>query len=280
MIRQEGTRPTPSGSTIYYQQWIPENRDPRAIIVLVHGFGEYTELYRDVAGFFVSHDYAMFAMDLRGHGRSPGARGFIRAWRDYREDVETLIELVGAELPRQPVFLLGNSMGGLIAIEYALQHPEQLTGLVAMSPAIGKLGVAKVLLLLSRLLSRIWPSFSLDTGIDSGAMTRDATIAARLDADPMVHGRGTARLGTEVTDTIIRVRARADELLVPVLIQHGEADTITSPADSRWFFEQVGSRDKELKLYPGSYHNLCVDLNWREVLSDVDGWIRGRLLRR
>ena len=277
MNHRDGTRPTGSGSSIYYQRWLPDDREPAAIVAIVHGFGEYTDLYRPVAEFFVASGFGVVALDLRGHGRSPGPRGFIREWNDYREDVGSMLEMVRKELGSVPLFLLGNSMGGLVAIEYALNDPRQLRGVVAMSPALGKIGVAPFLLLLSRLLSKVWPSFSLDSGMDSEAMTRDKTVAARLEADPMVHGRGSARLGTEVPDTIAKVRGQAGQLTIPILIQHGDADTITDPADSRWFFERIGNRDKELLLYPGSYHNLCVDLNWREVLRDTALWINRHL---
>lgn len=277
MIHRDGPRPAGSGSSIYCQEWRPSDREPRAILSIVHGFGEYTGLYAPVAEFFVAEGFAVFAMDLRGHGRSPGPRGFIRSWSDYREDVASLIGMAQETLPGKPVFLLGNSLGGLIAIEYALHYPAQLRGLIAMSPAVGKIGVARFLLWLSRVLSRIWPSFTLDSGIDSEAMTRDSSAAARIEADPMVHGRGSARLGTEVQDTIAAVRQRAGELAVPVLIQHGDADTVTDPEDSRWFMERIGSPDKTLLLYPGSYHNLCIDLNWMEVLRDTSQWIGRRL---
>ena len=277
MMRSDGTRPTPSGSSIYHQQWLPSGQEPRAVLAIVHGFGEYTGLYVPVAEFFVGQGMAVFAMDLRGHGRSPGARGFIHAWSDYREDVATLLGLARKTLPGTPVFLLGNSLGGLIAIDYALHDPAGLRGLIAMSPAVGKIGVAKFLLWLSRVLSRVWPSFTLDSGIDSEAMTRDKNVAARIEADPLVHGRGSARLGTEVQDTIARVREQAGALAVPILLQHGDADTVTDPEDSRWFFERIRISDKELRLYPGSYHNLCIDLNWKEVLQDSAAWITHRL---
>ena len=277
MMHRDGTHPTPSGSAIYFEQWLPADRESRAVIAIVHGFGEYTGLYGSVAEFFVASGYAVFAMDLRGHGRSPGPRGFIRDWSDYREDVASLLELAGKTVAGKPVFLLGNSLGGLIAIEYALHYPAQLRGLIGMSPALGKIGVAKFLLWVSRMLSRVWPAFTLDSGIDSEAMTRDRSAAARIEADPMVHGRGSARLGTEVQDTIAAVRQRAGELTVPVLIQHGDVDTVTDPKDSRWFFERIRISDKELRLYPGSYHNLCIDLNWKEVLQDSSNWIAHRL---
>ena len=277
MNRREGTRVTPTGSSTYYQRWSPDHTPPRAVLVVVHGFGEHSELYRHLAEYFVDRGYEVFALDLRGHGRSAGARGFIRRWSEYREDVDTLMTLAEESAPSLPVFLVGHSMGGLIAIEYALHYPKRLAGVIAMGPALGEIGVSRFLLRLSRLLSRVWPRFGLDTGLDSANMSRDPKVVERLDADPMAHGRGTARLGTEVVDTIARVRQRADDLRVPILLQHGEDDKVALPDGTRWFFDRVGHPDKTLKTYPGGYHNLFVDINWKEVLADIDTWVSERL---
>lgn len=273
MIRRDGNCTTPSGTTLFYQQWKPADRPARAALAIVHGFGEHSELYHHLAEYFVPRGYAVFAVDLRGHGRSSGARGHIRTWADYREDVDGLVENVRREAPALPVFLVGHSMGGLIAIEYALHQPARLAGLVAMGPSLGDIGISRFLVFLSRALSRIWPTFSLDTGLESAAMSRDAQAVARLEADPLVHSRASARLGTEVLDTIARVRRDAGELKIPILIQHGEADRVALPGGSLAFFESIVYPDKELKTYPGGYHNLFVDLNWEEVMGDIDEWV-------
>lgn len=277
MNRTEGTLVTPTGSTIFYQSWSPDSALPRAALAVVHGFGEHSELYRHLADYFVDRGYEVYALDLRGHGRSAGARGFIRKWEEYREDVDTLVKVARESLPSLPVYLIGHSMGGLIAIEYALHCPEQLAGVVAMGPALGEIGVSRFLLRLSRVLSRVWPGFGLDTGLDSANMSRDPKVVERLDSDPMAHGRGTARLGTEVVDTIARVRQRAGDLSVPILLQHGDDDKVALPDGTRWFFDRVGHPDKTLKTYPGGYHNLFIDINWREVLQDIDDWVKRRL---
>ena len=277
MNRVEGTLVTPSGSSTYYQRWSPDTNPAGARLVVVHGFGEHSELYRHLAEFFVDRSYEVLALDLRGHGRSAGPRGFIRNWDEYREDVDTLMKVDGDAIPPLPAFLVGHSMGGLIAIEYALHYPGRLAGVVAMGPALGDIGVSPFLLRLSRVMSKVWPGFALDTGLDSASMSRDPKVVERLDADPMTHGRGTARLGTEVVDTIARVRRRAGELKVPILLQHGEDDRVALPDGTRWFFERITHPDKELKTYPGGYHNLFIDINWREVLRDIDEWISRRL---
>lgn len=277
MNRSEGTRTTRSGTTLFFQRWLPTDQPPKAILAIVHGFGEHSELYHHLGEFFVQRGCAVIALDLRGHGRSDGARGFIRHWADYREDVATLVAL-GAELAMDlPLFLVGHSLGGLIAIDYAQQHPEGIRGLIVMGPALGTISVPRYLVWLSRLLSRIWPTFSLDTQLNSAAMSRDPVAVARLEADPLVHGRGSARLGTEVFQAIDRVRKNARSLSLPILIQHGEDDTVAHPDGSREFFGALTLADKELRTYPGGFHNLFVDLIWQEVLGDIDRWVARHL---
>lgn len=277
MNRSEGTRTTRSGTTLFFQRWLPTAHPPKAILAIVHGFGEHSELYHHLGEFFVQRGCAVIALDLRGHGRSAGARGFIRHWADYREDVATLVAL-GAELAMDlPLFLVGHSLGGLIAIDYAQQYPEGIRGLIVMGPALGTISVPRYLVWLSRLLSRIWPTFSLDTQLNSAAMSRDPVAVARLEADPLVHGRGSARLGTEVFQAIDRVRKNARSLSLPILIQHGEDDTVAHPDGSHKFFGALTLADKELRTYPGGFHNLFVDLNWQEVLGDIDRWVARHL---
>jgi alpha-beta hydrolase superfamily lysophospholipase len=275
MIEEAGTSTTPSGATLFFRRWSP-NQPPTAILAIVHGFGEHSELYNHLGQFFTDRGFAVVSLDLRGHGKSAGARGFVRHWNDYLEDVTHLVDLAyrpgGA-----PLYLVGHSMGGLIAIEYALRHPERLGGLVVMGPALGEVGVPRILVWLSRALSRIWPSFSLDTRINSAAMSRDPAAVARLEADPLVHGRGTARLGTEFFEAIKRVRAGAATIAVPILMQHGDADTVAHPDGTRQFFSDITFADKQLMTYPGGFHNLFVDLNWKDVLDDIHLWITRHL---
>lgn len=249
----------------------------KAAVVIVHGFGEYRELYAHVAEFLEGRGFAVFTSDLRGHGHATGRRGHVETWSEYLDDVGAMVETARESSPGLPIFLLGNSMGGLIAADYALHHAGQLAGLVLLAPAVGKIGVHPFLLFLSRAFSRIWPTFTLDSGIERSRMTRDPAAIARLDADPLVHNLGSARMGAELQKAVARVRRDAARLTLPVLIQHGEADQITSPDSSREFFESIGASEKTLKIYPGAYHNLVIDLVKEDVMRDVDHWITRQL---
>jgi len=262
---------------LFLREWKPESGNPRAAVAIVHGFGEHSGLYSQVAEFLTARRFSVVCVDLRGHGQSPGRRGHIDAWSDYRDDVSVMPARIREAWPGLPVFLLGNSMGGLIAADYAVHHGDQLAGLVLLAPAVGEIGVPAFLLRLSRLFSRVWPTFSMKSGIQRSRLTRDPAAIARLDADPLVHSLGTARLGSEMLDAIARVKQEAPILRLPVLLLQGEADHVTSPDSSREFFANLGAEDKTLKTYPGAYHNLVIDLVKDDVMRDIEGWITQQL---
>ena len=186
-------------------------------------------------------------------------------------------DAIREEWPGLPVFLLGNSLGGLIAADYATHRSDELAGLILLSPAVGEVGVHPFLLKVSRIFSRFWPSFTLKSGIQRSRLTRDPAAIARLDADPLVHSLGTARLGAEMQDAIVRVKQQAPAITLPVLVLQGEADQVTSPDSTREFFTHLGAGHKTLKTYPGAYHNLVIDLVKDDVLRDIDQWITQQL---
>jgi alpha-beta hydrolase superfamily lysophospholipase len=219
----------------------------------------------------------VYAPDLRGNGRSPGQRGHVESWADFREDLHRLVARVGSAAPGQPLFLLGNSLGGLIVLEYALRYPADACGVVALSPPLGELGVPSALLALGRVASRIWPRFSLQTGMDLTGLSRDPAVVADVLADPLFHRRGTARLSTEVTRAIARVQEQAARFPAPVLVMHGSADRMVRPDGSRRFIATVGRADKRLIVYDGAYHALLADLDRERVLSDLGAWIAAHL---
>ena len=149
---------------------------PRAVLINLHGLGDHSGLYPALAEHFPPRGIALHAMDLRGNGRSQGQRAYVERWEEYREDLARFVALVREEEPGRPLFLLGNSLGGLIVLDYALVSPQGLRGVIAASPALGRLGVPAPLLALGRVLSRVWPRFSLRTGLDLSGLARDPAV--------------------------------------------------------------------------------------------------------
>jgi alpha-beta hydrolase superfamily lysophospholipase len=180
--------------------------------------------------------------------------------------------------PSLPVFMWGHSMGALIALEYLLHAPAGLRGAIISGAPLDPVGVAKpFLVLIARVLSRIWPRFSLSLGLDTKALSRNMEVVKAYEADPLVHGKTTVRWGTEILQTIEWVKAHAAEVRIPLILIHGESDSLNSSNGTRTFFEKVTFADKEMKIYPGSYHEIHNDLDQIKVMADMMRWLDGHI---
>ncbi len=272
MQHREASFRTPDGLDLYRQDWRPE-MPAKAVLAIVHGFGEHSGRYKNIVDYFVPRGYAVYAFDLRGHGRSPGTRGGIKAWSEYREDVKAFLRTVAEQEPGRPLFLYGHSLGGEITLDYVLHYPEGLKGVIASGPTLGPPGVSPLLLWISRLMSRIAPTMSMETKLDATALSRDQAVVEAYVTDPLVHGTGTARLGTEMSDTAAWVQAHAGDLRLPLLIVHGQKDRLVNPEDSQRFFKNVTFADKERIEYPGGFHEPHNDIEHSKVMADIEGWI-------
>ena len=121
MNQLEGTFRGVRNLTIYHQTWLPEG-EVKAAILIVHGLGEHCGRYTNVVNYLVPQGYAVYGFDLPGHGKSEGVREFVKEFADYIQTVTAIYNIVQVEQPGKPVFLLGHSMGGLIACHYLLEH--------------------------------------------------------------------------------------------------------------------------------------------------------------
>jgi alpha-beta hydrolase superfamily lysophospholipase len=275
---REGTFPGSDRIPLYYQAWLPTQARPRAVLVNLHGLGDHSGLYPNLASHFPARAVALYAFDMRGNGRSPGQRAYLGSWKEYRGDLEAFVGRVREWEPGLPLFLLGNSLGGLVVLDYVLHHPGKVEGVIASAPVLGDVGVPPVLMALGRVMSRVLPRFSLNVGMDLTGLAREPSVIEAVLADPLFHRRGTARLSTEVTAAIDRVQHLAGTLSVPLLILHGSADRMVPPDGSRTFFAKVRFPDREFREYPDAYHGLFADLGFEAVLGDLEGWIDRHIL--
>lgn len=276
MQHQENTFRGSEGLALYYQAWLPDT-PAIGVLVIVHGHGEHSGRYTHVVDHLVPQGFAVYALDHRGHGRSPGQRGYVNNMADFRGDVAALVQLAAAAQPNLPLFVMGHSLGGLIILDYVLHQPEGLRGVIVSAPAVGSVGVSPILLQVSRVLSRVWPTFSLETGLDVKGISRDPQEVKAYQNDPLVHGKGTARLATEVMDTAVYCQENARTLQLPLLMIHGAADIITSPTDSRRFFDNVSGSDKTYIAYEGGFHESHNDIHYQQVVVDISAWLMARL---
>lgn len=273
---EEGTFPGAHGTELYYQRWT-QARPPRAVIAIVHGFGEHSGRYRAVVNHFVPLGLAVYGFDLRGHGRSPGPRGHINSWKEYREDVHRFLEFVRSRYPDTALFVYAHSMGGLIGLDAVLHQPVGIRGLIASAPALGGIPVSPLLMALGRVMSPVWPSFGATVTPKENGLSRDAAVNEAALADELNHSRATARFSTELADTMKRTTGAAGSLELPLLMLQGTDDRVVSPAVNRAFFERAGSEDKAWRQYEGGRHEPHNDVNAGEVMEDVERWIEARL---
>ncbi|MEL6440508.1 MAG: lysophospholipase [Cyanobacteria bacterium J06621_8] len=276
---REGTFLGANGLELYYQCWHPQ-ASAKAIVVLVHGFGVHSNIFSRLVEFLVQKDLGVYGFDLRGHGRSPGQRGYINSWTEHRLDLAAFLNLVQIKESHLPLFIIGQSMGGIVTLDYVLRTSAQqlkpIAGLILIAPALG-LCITPWKLTLGKLLSLIYPRFALNTGIDYEAASRDPQVIEANRHDPLRHAQGTARLSTELLKTINWVKGQAQELATPLLLLHGLADRVTPADSSQSFFQHLTLADKELRLYPNSYHELHSDTNCLEVATDIHSWIGNHL---
>jgi alpha-beta hydrolase superfamily lysophospholipase len=251
---------------------------PRARVVLIHGIGDQVDgvPYATAAAALSKRGLSVRRLELRGHGRSGGKRVYVDTWADFRDDLGRFVDLVAAERPALPVFLAGISMGGLIVTNFAAHRPEGLRGVVALAPALGDTGGSRFLLALLPVLSRVVPALQIDPKLDLSRLTRDPELQRAYVADPLYQTRVTPRIAAELLRAVADTRERAPDFRVPLFILHGTADTFTSPAGSREFYERAGSGDKTYKTYDGAYHNLFVETNREEIYNDIAAWIGAR----
>ncbi|MBA3342970.1 MAG: alpha/beta hydrolase [Gemmatimonadaceae bacterium] len=268
------------GVELYAQSWTPAG-DTHAVVPIVHGIGEHSGRYANLVEYLTSHDFTVFGFDHRGHGRSPGRRGHVARWSEYREDIAAFLRLARESAPGVPLFLFGHSLGALIVVEFTLHYPAGLAGLVASGIPMQPTGVAKPhLVAFARVMSRVWPSLSISMGLDAGALSRDEGVVQAYRDDRLVHPRASVRWGAETLAAIERVRSRAAEIRLPLLLLHGEADRINSVEGSRELLARVSSVDKTLQVYPGGSHEPHNDLCSPQAVSDVEMWLTRQLAGR
>lgn len=271
---KKGTLYADDGLKLFCQSW--ESEKPEALIVIAHGLGEHSGRYQNLIDCLQGQAVSFYALDHRGHGQSEGKRGHIERFSDYVLDLKKYIDLVKAECPGLPLILLGHSMGGVIALQFALQYPEDIDALILSSagliPAVSIPGWQEKM---ARLLSRLAPRFSMSNGLDAAGLSHDKQVVEQYIADPLVHDKVSARWYTEFTDAGQNGLERTRELSMPLLIIHGKSDPIVDYRGSVQLLERASSRDKTIYLFEGLFHETMNETleERQQVLEKMNSWI-------
>lgn len=263
------------GVQIFVRSWAPASK-PRGVVVICHGVNSHSGQYLWVAEQLVTSGLAVYALDLRGRGKSDGARFYVENIADYVSDVAATVQLAKSRDQGLPVFLLGHSAGGVVSCTYTLERQVELAGLICESFAF-KVPAPDFALAIIKLLSRIAPRLRV-LKLKNKDFSRDPAVVQAMNSDPLI--------ANEVQSTAtVAALVRADERLekefplikIPVFVLHGTADKATVPSGSQFLYDTVGSTDKTLKLYEGHYHDLLNDIGKETVIADISTWIGKRL---
>ena len=277
MTRAERTFDGVSGVRIVYDTWTPDS-DPRAVVVLSHGLGEYARRYDHVAARFEKAGLVTYALDHRGHGRSDGKRMLVRDISEYTGDFATLVGIARREHPGLRCIVLGHSMGGGIVFAYGVERPDDYDLMVLSAPAVAAQElVSPIMVFAAKILGVLVPWLPVQE-LDVDAISRDPAVVAAYKADPLVyHGKVPTGVGRALLQVGETMPERAPALSAPLLVVHGSDDRLIPVAGSRRLVECVGSTDVELKIYPGLYHEVFNEPERDQVLNDVVSWINSRL---
>jgi acylglycerol lipase len=263
----------PGNLRLFEQAWLPAG-PPRATVVHVHGLIEHSGRHEEVAEVMAQNGYAVYAMDLRGHGRSEGPRCDVGSFDDYLLDLDVFFRRVRDRQPGSPLFLMGNSMGGLIVTQWAIRGQAEVAGLVLSGPLLAvNIELFPWLRRLGPLVASVLPGLRLPR-IRVDLLSRSAEALESFRNDPLCfHGRFTVRVGNEILKALARLPDEAAALRLPLIILHGSDDRICSPAGSRMLCERAGSGDKTLRIYDGLYHEVFDEPEREQVLADLVAWL-------
>ena len=272
---KESTFEGAGGLKIFTRAWQPEG-NPRGVVVIVHGFNSHSGQYLWTAEQFTKNGLAVYALDLRGRGRSEGERFYVEKIEDFTDDVETLVQQAKAENPDLPVFMLGHSAGGVTSCVYALDHQTEIDGLICESFAY-ELPVPDIVLTFLKGLSYITPHTHVFS-LNNKDFSRDPAVVESMNDDILIKGESQpAQTAKVMVNAAERLTEEFPKSTLPVFILHGTEDKATKPSGSQHFYEQASSADKTLKLYEGHFHDLLNDVDKEIVMADIQNWIDERI---
>jgi alpha-beta hydrolase superfamily lysophospholipase len=262
-----------SGPSLYYASAMPTG-GAKAVLAVIHGYADHGARYAHVMGALAEHGIGSVAIDLRGHGRAQGPRGFCTRFDEFLDDARELRQLVEARAKGAPALLFGHSFGGLVAALSAIEQSSPWKGLVLSAPFFGLgLEVPRIKVLAGKIASRVYPKLGLPSGIEGKDLTHDLAKAKDYDSDPLVFKSATARWFTEATAAQQRALASASRLTMPLYMTIGTADKVVSLATAKRFFDAAGSADKTWDPREGLFHEVLNEPSWKDIVDNIARWV-------
>ena len=262
---------------IVWQCWSPADEQRlKGVVTIAHGYGEHIGRYAHVAERLCEAGFVVYGLDHHGHGQSGGKRGRINL-RAAVADLDQLIVTVSREHnPELPQFLLGHSMGGLIALEYAVRHARRLEGLIVSAP-LAEVEGGGALKAFGRVLGRVLPGAPVSK-IDPRLVSRDHAVVSAYISDPLnYHGpvpAGVARQFILATSTLPQ---EVRHIMLPTLLMWGTADRLCPPSGSEMVAANIGSQDLTVERYPGLFHEILNEPEREKILDTIVEWLDKQL---
>lgn len=264
------TRP---GPPLYYASAMPTG-GTKAVLGVIHGYADHGARYAHVMGALAEHGIGSVAIDLRGHGRAQGSRGFCTRFDEFLDDARELRRLVETRAKGAPMLLFGHSFGGLVATLSVLDEPAPWEGLVLSAPFFGLgLEVPHIKVMAGQVASCVYPKLGLPSGLEGKDMTHDPVKAQDYDNDPLVFKNATARWFTEATAAQQKVLASASRLTMPLYMTFGTADKVASLSTAKRVFDASGSNDKTWDPREGLFHEVLNEPSWKDIVDSIARWI-------
>ncbi len=263
------------GKKLAYRIWETTAKKKKGIVVIVHGYTEHSGRYEQFALFLNEKGFDVYAHDHVGHGLSEGIRAHVDTFTTYVEDVRTFMDIVREKGGILPVFMFGQSMGGIITLLYTARYGSHLAGSIVSAPAlIVALKVPKILRTLSKVLAILFPKMKLNKGIGD-LLSRDPSVIEQYKKDPLVYTeKNRARLGYILLNLEEWVPSELPNISVPLLVLQGTEDKIVDPKSARIIYERAGSSDKTLHWFNALYHELLHEPEKREVMKFIWEWMK------
>jgi acylglycerol lipase len=253
---------------------------PRAVLLFVHGLAEHRGRYAHVLQHFAERGFAGYALDYRGHGQSPGIRVHVDSFDEFADDVAAMQALAASRHPGLPLFLVGHSQGGLVALHHALRRPQGLAGLVLSSPFLGihpRSRPGALRRLLARVVTPIAPRLLQSSSVNTDRLAHDPAVGPAYRADPLVSRTVSLGWYAAAHQAFDFVQANAGALALPALVVATPDDFLAWPEATRRFLAAVPAARVEAEWYPGLYHELFNEIEKARVFARVEQWLERRL---
>lgn len=268
---------TNDGLKIYSKTWLPAGM-AKGVVCLVHGVGEHISRYEVDGEALTGAGYILAGFDLRGFGKSEGVRGHTPSLEVYLDDIDLFLAEITQRYPNIPRFLYGHSMGGLLVLDFVPLRKPPIAGVIATGPGLKTaIEEQKIKVFLAKVLGKLFPTLTMDSGLDTPKISRDPIVVEDYINDPLVHRKVTASWGKSMLEAVRIAFENASAFPSPLLLMHGTNDEIAYPDGSQKYAVLVPKDLVTLKMWDGFMHELHTDYEKAEVFKVMVDWLNENL---